>query len=138
YGLNGGTLYHSGESGNQLATPPITLEEYPGLFSYESSSGLNNVVLAGGSIVDVPGLILSGTSGAAAAAESAFLNIDASLLKKRIKIYNIVGQGLLLPKHQLDDDDEEDELELEEEEEGGLTYLFPFLPLLPEQQAAVW
>ncbi|MEJ1436981.1 MAG: filamentous hemagglutinin N-terminal domain-containing protein [Candidatus Sedimenticola sp. (ex Thyasira tokunagai)] len=138
YGLNGGTLYHSGESGNQLATPPITLEEYPGLFSYESSSGLNNVVLAGGSIVDVPGLILSGTSGAAAAAESAFLNIDASLLKKRIKIYNIVGQGLLLPKHQLDDDDEEDELELEEEEEGGLTYLFPFLPLIPEQQAAVW
>ncbi len=58
YGLDGGTLYHSGESSHQLAIPPITLAEYPSLFSYESSSGLSNVVLNGGSIVDVPGLSL--------------------------------------------------------------------------------
>ncbi|MES9899268.1 MAG: filamentous hemagglutinin N-terminal domain-containing protein [Sedimenticola sp.] len=136
YGLDGGTLYHSGESGNQLAIPPITLTDYSLGFRYEQSDGSTPlVVLGGGSIVDVPGLILSGASGAAAAAESAFLNMDASLLKKRTKIYNIVGQGLLLPKHQLDDDDddEEDELELEEEEEGGLTYLFQHLPLMLEQ-----
>ncbi|MES9882194.1 MAG: filamentous hemagglutinin N-terminal domain-containing protein [Sedimenticola sp.] len=132
YGLNGGTLYHSGEGGSQLAIPPITLAEHPGLFSYESSGGLNNVVLSGGSIVDVPGLILSGTSGAAAAAESAFQNVDSSLLKKRTKIYNIVGQGVLLPKHQLDEE-EGDELELEDEE-GGLTHLFQVLPLMPEQR----
>ncbi len=89
-------------------------------------------MLSGGSIVDVPGLILSGTSGAAAAAESAFQNVDSSLLKKRTKIYNIVGQGVLLPKHQLDEE-EGDELELEDEE-GGLTHLFQVLPLMPEQR----
>ncbi len=122
YGLDGGTLYHSGEGGHQLAIPPITLAEHIA-FSYELSSGLRGVGLGGGSLVDVPGLILSGSSGAAAAAGDALMNIDAALLKKRIKIYNIIGQGILLPKHQLDE-----EGEVEEVEEGGLTYLFQSLP----------
>ncbi len=129
YGLDGGIFYYAGQNGGLLAIPPITLNELYA-FTYEISDGSTPLGgVAGGSIVDVPGVILSGSTGAAAVAESAFVNVDAALLQKRIRIYSIIGQGLLLPEHQLDDDEEEDA-------KDALSGLFRLLPL-PEAGSAI-
>ncbi|MCF6281081.1 MAG: filamentous hemagglutinin N-terminal domain-containing protein [Candidatus Polarisedimenticolaceae bacterium] len=90
------------------------------LRQYETSGGFLSDFAFGNSLVDVAGLQRELAGQVQASADIQVVDADSALLKTETKIFNIVGDGLLLSEDQLEDDeDEDDEEELSSIQDNG-------------------
>ncbi len=99
-----------GAAGGQSLTVPKNI--VTGNLSYETSSGIASKFAFGGSLTDVTAIQRELAGQVQASSDQQVIDIDSALLKTEITIFNVVGDGTLLPEDQLEDEDDDEELSL--------------------------